>query len=58
MATQKQINEERKQLFELLLEKTNLTKKDIVEDAISTFIAKRLDMITPSERKKFKSLVF
>lgn len=58
MATTQTVNQEKKELLDLLLKKTNLTKKDVVDEAISRFIATRIDMITPAERKQFKHLVF
>ncbi len=47
----------KKELFTLLLKKTNLTKDDIVDDAITSFIADKLDMLTTQERSKYKSII-
>ncbi len=47
-----------KELFELLLKKTGVKKKDLFDIAIASFIRDNLELITPSEKKKFSKLVF
>ena len=50
----KQSNE----LLKLILGKTGVSRKRIHELAEDEFIAANLDVVTPSERKRFDRLVF
>ena len=53
-ANAKKIGDE---LEALMLKKANLTKKDIYEAAITTWINKNLDLLSPAERLKYKSVL-
>ncbi|MBO4735650.1 MAG: hypothetical protein J5614_04570 [Paludibacteraceae bacterium] len=61
MATKEDIKEaekETKELFELLLKKTGVKKKDLIDLMVGQFIKENLDLVTPAEKKKFPKLVF
>jgi len=49
---------QRNDLLKLILQKTGVKHRDIVEDAERDFIRFNLDVVTPSERKLFDKLVF
>ena len=46
------------ELLKLILEKTGVSRKRIHELAENEFVATNLDVITPTERKRFDRLVF
>ena len=46
------------ELFKLILEKTGVSRKRILELAENEFVAANLDVVTPTERKRFDRLVF
>ena len=46
------------ELLKLILSKTGTNYREIVENAERRFIKANLDVITPTERKKFDKLVF
>jgi len=46
------------ELFKLILEKTGVSRKRIHELAENEFVAANLDVVTPTERKRFDRLVF
>jgi hypothetical protein len=52
------VKKQRDGVFNLLLKKTGLTQKSLIEHAKSEFIIDNLDMITPTERKQFNMLHF
>ena len=61
MATKEDIKEaekETKELFELLLKKTGVKKKDLIDLMVGQFIKENRDLVTPAEKKKFPKLVF
>jgi hypothetical protein len=47
------INEAR----EVLLRRANVSKKDLLEVALTRFSANNLDLFTPAERRKYKSII-
>lgn len=51
------INKQRKELLNLLLQKTGSKHKDIVELAEQRFIKANLDILTDEEKKQFDLLV-
>ncbi len=51
------INKQRKELLNLLLQKTGSKHKDIVELAEQRFIKANLDVLTDEEKKQFDLLV-
>ena len=52
------ITQQSKELLQLLLKKTGVKHRDIVEDAEREFVRANLDMVTATERKRFDRLVF
>lgn len=61
MAAKKNTSEVEKQikeLFELLLKKSGVKKKDLMDLMIRSFIKENIDLITASDRKKFDKLIF
>lgn len=54
----KEIYRQRKELFLLLLKKTNTTQQDVYRAAEEDFVIANLDELTASEKKKFDKLVF
>lgn len=52
------VEKERKELLTLLLKKAKMTQKDVVDSALETWVAMNLDLLTDSEKKRFKNLVF
>lgn len=53
-----EVEKELKVLLQLVMKKTNVSHKKIVEDAERDFIRANLDVVTAAERKQFKHLVF
>ena len=53
-----EVEKELKVLLQLVMKKTNVSHKKIVEDAERDFIHANLDVVTAAERKQFKHLVF
>jgi hypothetical protein len=45
------------ELRELQLKRANARKKDLLEVALAAFSAHNLDLLTPAERKKYKSVI-
>ncbi len=55
---QKQVEKERKDVLQLLLQKTGLQYKEVVEEQIGMWMAGNLDLLTAEEKKQFPHLVF
>lgn len=53
--------EERKRLskesMELVIKRSGVSKKTIIEDAMKRFFVANIDLLTPEERKKYKSVI-
>ena len=47
-----------KELLNLILQKTGVKHKEIVERAEQRFVVANLDVVTADERKKFDRLIF
>ena len=45
-------------LLRLILNKTGVSHKYLITEAENSFIAANLDVVSPAERKQFKSLIF
>ena len=61
MATTKGNNTVDKQLyelFELLLKKSGVKKKDLMDIMVRSFIKENVDLVSESDKKKFDKLVF
>lgn len=55
---QKIIEKERKGVFELMLKKSGLTRKQLTDNLIDMWMAGNNDLITASERSQFPHLVW
>ena len=55
---QKQVEKERKAGLQLLLEKTGLKYKELVDAQIGMWMAGNIDLLTAEEKKQFPNLVF
>ncbi|MGN0061661.1 MAG: hypothetical protein ACI382_04815 [Alloprevotella sp.] len=55
---QKQIERERKAVLQLLLEKTGLKYKELVDAQIGMWMAGNIDLLTAEEKKQFPNLIF
>ena len=61
MATKKETDTVDKQiyeLFEVLLKKSGVKKKDLMDIWVRSFIKENLDLVSESDKKKFDKLVF
>ena len=56
-ATKKTIDRLQKELIMLLLQKANVKEKDIYRVAMTNWVSKNLDLLTPDERKKYQSII-
>ena len=54
----KQIERERKAVLQLLLEKTGLKYKELVDAQIGMWMAGNIDLLTAEEKKQFPNLIF
>ena len=52
-----EINRQRKDLFMLLLKKTNTPQREVYRAAEEDFVIANLDVLTAAERKRFDKLV-
>ena len=50
-------NELSQEVVSLMLERANINEKDLYVDAIKRWVSKNLDLLTPAERKKYKSVI-
>ena len=55
---QKQIERGRKAVLQLLLEKTGLKYKELVDAQIGMWMAGNIDLLTAEEKKQFPNLIF
>ena len=55
---QKQVEKERKAVLQLLLEKTGLKYKEVVDFQLGVWMAGHLDLLTAEEKKQFPHLAF
>ena len=55
---EKQVEKERKAVLELLLEKTGLKYKEVVDFQLGVWMAGHLDLLTDQEKKQFPHLAF
>jgi len=46
-----------KELITLLLQKASIKEKDIYRVAMTNWVSKNLDLLTPTERKKYQSVI-
>jgi len=52
------VEKERKAVLQLLLEKTGLKYKELVDAQIGMWMAGNIDLLTAEEKKQFPNLVF
>jgi hypothetical protein len=57
-STKGQVEKERKAVLQLLLEKTGLKYKELVDAQVGMWMAGNLDLLTAEEKKQFPHLVF
>jgi len=50
-------NELSQEVVSLMLERANISDKDLYVDAVKRWVSKNLDLLTPLERKKYKSVL-
>lgn len=55
---EKQIEKERKGVLDLLLKKTGLTRKEVVDFQLGVWMAGHLDLLTDQEKQQFPHLAF
>ena len=53
-----EIKRQRKELFLLLLKKTNTQQREVYRAAEEDFVIANLDVLTATERKRFNKLIF
>ena len=55
---QEQVEKERRGVLELLLQKTGLKYKELVDAQIGMWMAGNIDLLSAEEKKQFPHLVF
>lgn len=50
-------NELSQEVVSLMFERANISDKDLYLDAVKRWVSKNLDLLTPQERKKYKSVL-
>lgn len=54
----KEVLRQSKELEELVISKSGMTRREIVKFEIDNFVRNNLDLVTPEERKRFDHLIF
>ena len=54
---QSDVQKQKKELLQLLLAKTGVSYKKMIDSSIKDFIFYNLDVLTPTEKKRFNKLV-
>lgn len=54
----KDVARQNKELEELVISKSGMSRKEIAKYAYENFVRNNLDLVTPEERKRFNLLVF
>ena len=57
MATRSEIKKQQSELINLMLKKAGLTEDDIYQSAIRSWVNKNIDLLTATEKKRFKSVL-
>lgn len=57
MATRSEIKKQQSELISLMLKKAGLTENDIYQSAIRSWVNKNIDLLTATEKKRFKSVL-
>jgi len=52
-----EIEKQKKELLQLIFAKTNTNYKSLIDNSIKDFIFYNLDVLTPTEKKRFDKLV-
>lgn len=55
--TQANIKQLQDELVELMLKKAGIKKQDIYKSALKLWVSKNLDLLTPTELKRYKGIV-
>ena len=53
----KELKELQNDLINLMLTKAGVNKRDIYNVALTNWVNKNLDLLTPTERKQFQSII-
>lgn len=53
-----EIEKERKKVLEILLKKTGITYKTLVDTSVDLWVTSNIDLLTANDKKQFKYLVF
>lgn len=56
--TKKEIEAVRKEIIQTVISRSGVSMKDIYNTAVNNFVAGNLDLLTPSERSKYKAMGF
>jgi hypothetical protein len=54
----KEVARQNKELEELVISKSGMSRKEIIKFEIDNFVRSNLDLVTPEERKRFDHLIF
>ncbi|MDR1224614.1 MAG: hypothetical protein LBL07_17310 [Tannerella sp.] len=54
---QKTANQLQKELITTLLQRAGIKEKDIYRVALTNWVSKNLDLLTPSERQKYQKII-
>lgn len=52
------IQAEKKEVLSIIAKKANISPADILDSAIHTFISRNLDLLSATEKKKYKHLIY
>ncbi len=53
----KEIAKLHKEATEIIIKRSGQTKKNIVEAAVKRFVTNNIELLTPAEKKKYKSVL-
>jgi hypothetical protein len=57
MQKKKEVKELQKELIDLMLTKAGVKKKDIYDVALTNWVNKNLDLLTPLEMNRYKNII-
>lgn len=57
MKTQKQLQRECKEVIELVIKRSGVSKRTIYRDALTRFFNNNMDLLTSAELKKYKDVI-
>ena len=53
-----EIKKEKEELLKIVLKKTNMTLKELVQMAKDMYVAANIEVVSPAEKRKFTKLSF